>query len=133
MNNKKNKKNKKQRGGSDEFFTPMTTIAIIGFICLLYGILVAANGSFNPVEWWRKWGLLDSNKYDANSSGNNVRLHHAAVVHPGDSNYSSDNVPLHYSQSPQPGDSVTPRYVSSRTQPVLNVGGGKLLKKFRRK
>ena len=110
-----NKKNKKQRGGFVDMTDHMIIFGIISVICLIYGVLVYFNGSFNPKEW----------KYP-------MEWFSSETSEPQDLFRSDSAEPLgvQVGNTLQDLEKPIPKPV---TNPDLFKTGGKLLKKFRRK
>ena len=110
-----NKKNKKQRGGFVDMTNPMMIIfGIISVICLIYGVLVYFYGSFNPMDWFgsetgKTLPTMDLFRSDSAAD--------PLGIQPEPPTLEAKDVPI-----PKP-----------KTNPDLWKGGGKLLKKFRRK
>lgn len=104
-----NKKNKKQRGGFIDMTNAMTIIGIISVICLIYGVLVYFYGSFNPMEWFSS---------ETGTPLSDTPLFRTPSMGPYKGNT------LQEIEKPMP---------PPEPNPDLFKGGGKLLKKFRKR
>ena len=111
-----NKKNKKQRGGFVDMTNPMIIFGIISVICLIYGVLVYLGYAPNPMEWFNS--EANTSLSEANTSLSDNPLFRTASMGPYKGNT------LQEMEKPMP----TPE-----PKPDLWKGGGKLLKKFRKK
>ena len=110
-----NKKNKKQRGGFVDMTVPMTIFGIISVICLIYGVLVYLGYAPNPMEW----------KYP-------MEWFSSETSEPMDLFRSDSYEPMRIEKSKTIEGLETPIPKPEPSKELWN-GGGKLLKKFRRK